>query len=54
MSVYALSLFEKLMILAGETTVSFELLSENEELIALLRNTETSQEDAVEFVNENY
>lgn len=54
MSLYALSLFEKLLVLAGETTVPVELLAENAELIELLRNEETSQETAVEFVNENY
>lgn len=54
MSVYAPSLFEKLLMLSGETTVPVELLAENAELIELLRKVETSQEDAVEFVNENY
>lgn len=51
---FAYTLFEKLLILSGETTVPVELLSENEELLELLRKDETSQEDAVAFVNENY
>jgi hypothetical protein len=48
------SLFEKLLILSGESTVPVQLLSENEQLIALLRDESVSQEQALEFVNENY
>jgi hypothetical protein len=40
--------------LSGESTVPVQLLSEDEQLITLLRDASVSQEQALEFVNENY
>lgn len=48
------SLFEKLLILSGESSVAVELLSVDEQLIELLRDESVSQDQALEFVNENY
>jgi hypothetical protein len=48
-----LSLFEKLIVLSGETTVMFELLAEDEEVKDLIRAGK-SQDELVEYVNENY
>jgi hypothetical protein len=47
-------MFEKLLVLSGETTVMVEQLAEDKELIALLRNPSTSQQQALDYVNENY
>lgn len=48
------TIFEKLLILSGETTVMVEELSADEGLMALLRDESVSQEQAVAYVNENY
>lgn len=49
-----LSVVEKMLIVSGETTVPVELLAENEEFMKLIRDETVSQEQAIEFVNENY
>jgi hypothetical protein len=48
-----LSLFEKLLVLSGETTVPVELLAEDAGVITLIRASK-SQDELVEYVNENY
>lgn len=48
------TLFEKLLILSGESTVMVSELSADEGLMALLRDESVSQEQALEYINENY
>ena len=53
MSAPQLNLFEKLLVLAGESTVDVNLLATDEGLIALIRSG-MGQEACLEYVNNNY
>jgi hypothetical protein len=47
------NLFEKLLILSGETTIDLNLLAEDLGLITLIKSG-VGQEACLEYLNENY
>ena len=48
-----MGLFEKLLILSGESTVPVEFLAEDKGLIALIKSGK-SQQDCLDYINESY
>lgn len=53
MTDFKYNLFEKLLLLSGESTIDFYLLTEDEGLKQLIKSGE-SQEKCLEYLNENY
>ena len=53
MTVLQMGLFEKLLVLSGESTVPVQLLAEDKGLLTLIKSGVT-QEDCLDYINESY